>query len=223
MQVGKGELKNFSGDVRITGTDRSHVSIHAVRRAERSRLERIRLEIRESRSKIEIIANQKDRLLWDWFGGDNNVVETDFEIELPYETDLDVKVFSSPVEIVGVNGNHDVSRFSSRLRLRDVSGSIHAKAFSGNIEIVMAESADAPELNLDTFSGDIKVTLPPAAAGNVEFRSFSGDLSSDYPLVFRSRNRRRLSAVLHPDDGRGSRVRNDLRFKTFSGDVQIRE
>ena len=36
-------LKNFSGDVRITGTDAPEVTVHAVRRAPRERLDRVEL------------------------------------------------------------------------------------------------------------------------------------------------------------------------------------
>ncbi|MGH7465645.1 MAG: hypothetical protein ACREK1_10760, partial [Longimicrobiales bacterium] len=38
-------LKNFSGDIRITGVDAGEVTIHAVRRAPRERLDRIKLTI----------------------------------------------------------------------------------------------------------------------------------------------------------------------------------
>ena len=215
------ELKNFSGKVEIVGTDRSEVSIHAVRRATRSRLDHVKLDIQVSDLKIEIVANTKvRRSWWDRFSS-NNIVETDFEIEVPRETDLDIKVFSSPVRIDGVTGDHDVSGFSSKIDLRDVSGSIRATAFSGDIDIAMSRSAESPRLDLDTFSGNIKVRLTESASGNVEFRSFSGDLSSDYPLILRSKSRRRLLAALNPPDGR-DRSANDLKFKTFSGDVLIR-
>ena len=219
---GRLELRSFSGRVRITGTNRHEVVVHAVRRAPRARLERVRLNIRESGSVIEIIANHQERSWRGWFGfADNEVVETDFEIEVPHETDLDVKVFSSPVEIRWVRGRHHVEGFSSRLRFHDVAGAIHAKAFTGRIDVAMAGSVDAPELDLDTFSGDIEVRVGASATGNVEFRSVSGQLASDYPLVFKRRTRRHLSAVLNITE-RSVRIANDLRFNTFSGDVLIR-
>jgi len=39
-------VRNFSGHVTITGTDRADVSVQAVRRATRERLDRIKLEVR---------------------------------------------------------------------------------------------------------------------------------------------------------------------------------
>jgi len=46
--------------------------------------------------------------------------------------------------------------------------------------------------------------------------SFSGDLHSDSGMVTRSSSRRRVSG----DVGSGN---NDYHFKTFSGDVRIRD
>ena len=219
---GRVELKNFSGRVRIIGTDRPEVAVRAVRHAPRDRLRRGRLDIRESGTLIQIVANHHERTWRKWLGlGEREIVETDFEIEVPRHTDLDVKVFSSPVEIRGVRGDHDIRGFSSRLSFHDVAGAIHARVFSGRIDVALAGSVDTPELELDTFSGDIEVRVGASATGNVEFRSVSGRLASDYPLLFKRRTRRHLSAVLNAPEP-AIRIENDLRFSTVSGDVLIR-
>src|SRR4051794_3057359 len=128
-------LKNFSGRVTITGSDRPEIVIDAVRRATRSRLDRIRLDIHTSGSREVVVdANQRDHSWWEFTGG-NNVVETDFDIKVPRKTQLDVSVFSSPVTVDGVEGSHRLHGFSSRLVLNDVSGSISAKTFSGSVSI----------------------------------------------------------------------------------------
>ena len=44
------QVKNFSGRVTITGSSRSDVSVHAVRRATRDRLDHIKLDVRETAS-----------------------------------------------------------------------------------------------------------------------------------------------------------------------------
>jgi len=187
---GKLQLKNFSGKVTITGTGRSDVAVHAIRRADRDRLNHIHLEISETGSGILIEANKKDD---DWRDRNNNVVETDFDIEVPSDVSLDVTVFSSNVEV------------------KDVRGSQRIKTFSGGVDLSGAwGSVDA-----ETFSGDITVGLANSAGGHVNFDSFSGSLHSDPPMQLHSSSRRRMSA----DIGSGS---NDYYFKTFSGDVRIK-
>ena len=76
-------LKNFSGRVTIAASDRPEVVIEAVRRAPRSRLDRIKLDIHTSGSNVVVVdANQRDHSWWEFVGG-NNVVDTDFDIKVP--------------------------------------------------------------------------------------------------------------------------------------------
>ena len=139
-------------------------------------------------------ANHRDS---SWSEHNNNVVETDFDVKVPRRTNLDIQVFSSPVEVSGVEGSHKVHSFSARVRLNDVGWQ--------------------PQQNIDveTFSGSIDVQFPAGANATVSFNSFSGDLKSDLPLTLRSSSRRSFNAEL--GNGAGGRVR----FKTFSGDVRI--
>jgi hypothetical protein len=48
----------------------------------------------------------------------------------------------------------------------------------------------------------------------VRFNSFSGDISSDVPLMLQSQSRRSLRATLNNGGG-------DVRVQTFSGDVRL--
>lgn len=212
------KLKNFSGDVRITGADRSDVSILAIRKAPRERLERVKLTIETTSTGVLIEANKRDRDRDD--EDRNNVVETSFTIQVPRAANLDVSVFSSPVYVDGVNGALDLHTFSGGLRLTGVSRELKAHTFSGSIEAALAESASEADVDLDTFSGDISIRMPKAVPANVSFNSFSGDIECDYPLLLKSKSRRSLRAQLAPS-GSETATRSDMRFKTFSGDVRI--
>lgn len=186
-------LKTFSGEVRIRGGAGDQVVIHAVRRATRDRLRDIQLEIRQSGSTIDIDANHRvvdrDR---------DNVVETDFEIQVPARTNLDIKTFSAPVVVTDVNGKQSIDGFSSA------------------ITIESREWADGNDVDIKTFSGDISMRLPDSARGDLDFNSFSGEFKSDLPVTLTSSNRRSFRGTLN---GGGSA---DFTLKTFSGDVTIR-
>jgi hypothetical protein len=183
-------LKNFSGRVTITGSNRADIAVHAVRRAPRERLDRIKLEISETGSGVLIEANKKDD---NWRERENNVVETDFDIQVPGDVTLNVDVFSSDVVV------------------KDVRGRQRVKTFSGGIDVAGAEAA----IDAESFSGEIDVNLVQGASASVDFDSFSGELRTDVPMSYRSGNRRRIRA----DIGSGG---TDYHFKTFSGDVRIR-
>jgi DUF4097 and DUF4098 domain-containing protein YvlB len=185
-------LKTFSGRVRITGTSGDQVVIHAVRRASRDRLQDIKLEITTAGSTVEIDANHRvvERR-------NDNVVETDFDIQVPARARLDVKTFSAPVTVTGVNGSQNIDGFSS------------------DITIESNEFGDGNSIDINTFSGDVRLRLPASARGSLDFNTFSGRFESDLPVTLNSSSRRNFRGQLN---GGGS---GDFRLKTFSGDVRI--
>jgi hypothetical protein len=209
---GRVSLKNFSGDVRITAGAGGQVVIHAVRRATRERLANIRLDVVVSGSAIEIEANKRAS---GWREENNNVVETDFDIQVPASTELDIDVFSSDVDVTGMDGNQKLNAFSGNLTLRDVTGSIRAKTFSGDIELDVTRAGQVPDLDIETFSGDVKARVPEQGQARVEFSGFGGHFESDVPLTYRGGSRREIRAEL----GGGGHTR--LRFKSFGGSVRL--
>jgi DUF4097 and DUF4098 domain-containing protein YvlB len=205
-------LKNFSGRVEITGEPRTDVAIVAIRKATRDRLDNIKLDVQSDGRTVRIDANKKAE---NWDEKNENVVETDFTIKVPQTANLDLKVFSSPVQISGVTGTHKVHGFSSDLSLDRVTGSVDAETFSGRIYLAPAAWQQGQSVRAKTFSGDIEVRLPESAAGTIEFDSFSGDVDSQLPLTLQSKSKRKLRASLNNASG------GQLDFKTFSGDVRL--
>lgn len=204
-------LKTFSGRVTIAGTAGSQVVIHAVRRATADRLRDITIDVRQDGNLVEIDANHQlvDRR-------NDNVVETEFDIQVPAQTHLDLKTFSAPISVSGVSGNTVVDGFSSGIRLTDVSGPMRVKTFSGVVEIAARSWRDGDDLNINTFSGGVSVRLPDSARGTIDFDTFSGTFKSDLPVTLSSSSRRNFRGALN---GGGNA---DFRLKTFSGDVTIR-
>jgi DUF4097 and DUF4098 domain-containing protein YvlB len=186
-------LKTFSGRVKITGTSGNQLIVHAIRRATRDRLDDIKLEIVQSGNSVEIDANHRlvERR-------NDNVVDTDLEIQVPSKTRLDVKTFSAPVTVVNVSSSQIIDGFSS------------------DITVESSEWDDSMDLEVKTFSGDIRMRLPQNARGNIDFNSFSGAFESDLPVTLNSSSRRNFRGTLNGGGG------GDFRLKTFSGDVTIR-
>lgn len=187
-------LKTFSGRVRITGGSGDQVVIKAVRRARQSRLDDIKLEITQSGNTIEVDANHRlvERR-------NDNVVETDFDIQVPSGTRLDIKTFSAPVTVIGVTETQ------------------HIDGFSSDIRVETAQWTDGSDLDINTFSGDVTLRLPDSARGDIDFNSFSGRFESDLPVTLTNSSRRNFRGALN---GGGS---GGFKLKTFSGSVSIRK
>lgn len=188
------KLKNFSGDVRVTGTAGNQVVIHAVRTATRERLDNIKLDITVDGSTINVEANKRAD---DWHEKNNNVVDTTFEIQVPASTSLDLHAFSGS------------------LIVKNTTADIDAQTFSGNIDLDVSKASGVPDIKAESFSGDIRAQVPPGSNGRVSFNSFSGAIHSDLPLTLHTGSRRNVSADL--GNGGGSK----LEFKTFSGDLKL--
>jgi DUF4097 and DUF4098 domain-containing protein YvlB len=204
------ELKTFSGRVDIRAGSGNQVVIKAVRRATPERLRDIRLEITESPTRVVIDANRRvvERR-------NENVVETDFDIEVPREMALTLKSFSAPVTVTGVRGRVEVEGFSSAIALRDVAGPMRLKTFSADVDVQAETWTEGDDLEIGTFSGDVRLRLPESARGSINFSSFSGRFQSDLPVTLQSSSRRNFRGDLN---GGGSA---DFRLKTFSGSVNI--
>ena len=165
------KVKNFSGRVTITGSRRSDVAVHAVRRAPRERLDHIKLEVVETSSGVTIEANKKDS---EWRDRDNNVVDTQLEILVPEDVRLEIDVFSSDVKIDNVTGDQKLKTFSGTIGVVGATGSVDA----------------------ETFSGDIELGLGQGVGGRFDFDTFSGDLRSEVGLTTRSASRKRVSGLV---------------------------
>jgi hypothetical protein len=187
-------LRTFSGRVTIRGTDGNQVVIHAIRRARPDRLRDIQIEVIESGNQVEINANHQVRER-----DNDNVVETDFDIQVPSRARLDINSFSAPIVVTDVQGPHRL------------------KTFSGDIRLEASAWRDEDGLDADSFSGDVRLRLPASARGVISFDSFSGRFESDLPVTLRSSNRRNFNGDMN---GGGNAT---FRFKTFSGSAEIRK
>ena len=203
-------LKTFSGRVNITGTSGNQVVIKAVRRATRERLQDIKLEVTQSGNVIDIDANHRavERR-------NDNVVETDFDIQVPNQVKLDLRTFSAPITLTNVSGDHEIEGFSSDIRLTDVSGPKRVKTFSGGVTVQARSWADGDDMQVNTFSGDVTLHLPASARGDITFDSFSGSFNSDLPVQLTSSSKRNFRGTLN---GGGN---TNFRLNTFSGSVRI--
>lgn len=203
-------LKTFSGRVTISGTSGNQVVIKAVRRASRERLNDIKLDITQNGNVIDIDANHRavERR-------NENVVETDFDIQVPSQVTLDLRTFSAPITVSNVSGSVVVDGFSSRIDLMEVAGPKRVKTFSGEVRVQANSWNDGDNMNVNTFSGDVVLRLPATARGELIFESFSGRFNSDLPVTLSSSDKRSFRGSLNGGGG------TDFRLNTFSGDVRI--
>jgi len=173
----KGTLKidNFSGRVTITATGGKDVVVKAIRRAERDRLDHIKLDIHVDGSMVVIDANKRDS---SWREQNDNVVDTELDIEVPASATLRVGSFSSPIDIRGIAGDQTLRTFSGNITVTGAKGAVNLDSFSGDLDLDVTGAGASPEVRAKTFSGDMRLRMAADARGEVSFSGHRGAFDS---------------------------------------------
>src|SRR5688572_15579047 len=175
------KLNNFTGAVHITGGPGRNFVMKATRRGYPDVLREMRLTVESSGSTITVEENDREgSRRWNDDDRRDNMVQTTFEIQVPANARLDINGFSSDLTVSGVDGDQRLKTFSGDINVRDARGLINANSFSGEIVVDATGQGTAPGLDIETFSGTMRVRLADHARGNIEFNTFSGSFDAAY-------------------------------------------
>ncbi|MBI9038185.1 MAG: hypothetical protein JEY97_08645 [Bacteroidales bacterium] len=95
---------------------------------------------------------------------------------------------------------------------------LEVKTISGNIEVTDLES----EMNLETISGDVDLTLNPNIQADIEMSTISGEIYSNMDLDFGNQESlRRIGGIEISSQLNGGGIYIDL--ETISGDILLRK
>ena len=173
----------------------------------------------------------------------------DFDVTMPRRASLRISGVSADVDVVRLDGSHEVRTVSGDIRMSEVAGSLALNSVSGDAAVAgsgslaVQASTTSGDLALTaailravqvrTVSGDIRLagSLEPRDAHSIE--TISGDVEF-VPANGVSISMTSISGSIHasgvgrPDQsrGRGSLVVGDgaatLTFRTMSGDLNVR-
>jgi DUF4097 and DUF4098 domain-containing protein YvlB len=174
---------------------------------------------------------------------ENNVVDVkvsffskkvDVNIKVPYKTSLKLKGFQAgKIKVENVDGELDVTHHNGPITLNNVSGTVVAHTFNGDLTVSFDRVNLNKPMSFSTFNGDIDVTFPKNAKFNLKMKSDQGEIYSDFKLEMRAAaspekksERKDGKYVIKFDktlygllNGGGEEVQ----FKTFNGNIYIRE
>jgi DUF4097 and DUF4098 domain-containing protein YvlB len=238
---GRLELTSLSGDVEIAGGSGEEAKITATKTTRgnneqnaRAALSAMAIEVNERPGGVAIAA-QPTR-------GRTNSVEVDYVITVPSGTTLDLKTYSGDVTIRNMTSDVHLKSYSGDVVVRDGKPTIDLESISGDVSIEQIDServkvnsisgdvifrgklAKTGRYELSTNSGDVQVITDGGASFEVEARTFSGDVSSDFAM--------KLGVAPSSFGPRGTRRSNDIRgtvsdggallsLHSFSGDILL--
>jgi len=139
------------GDVRVTGTDRNQIVVHA--RTERGT---IRFTSSGSTARLEPASGR-------------GCSDATFEVSVPAGVRLTASTWSGSLTVHGVHGEIEAHAQSGDIEVRDAGDRLEVETLSGDVDVQGVRG----DVAIHTLSGD--VTLERAAAG-VEVETVSGDI-----------------------------------------------
>lgn len=169
-------IANISGDVTVTGYDGTTVNVTGT--IEGSTPDVIQIVDRSSANTVDVGVHYPNNC-------HNCDASVQFQVQVPrsvsYEFDR-LRSISGDVTVSNVTGRVDASTVSGSVRMTGITGGANGKSVSGDVEADLADSLGTDDMHFTTVSGSVTVTLPSSASANVEMSSFSGGLSTDFPL-----------------------------------------
>ena len=159
-----------------------------------------------------------------------------YRIKLPRNTDVSLYNAVGEIEVRDLNGNLeaksvigsiDLLRVSGDLRadisigeitLKEVRGSVTAETGAGEIKAVFDQVEEGKNIDLSMFLGEIKLTLPPSLAADLDLSVGFGSLDLDFPTsnIEGKLRKRKIKGKIN---GGGSRIK----VRSSLGEVKITE
>jgi hypothetical protein len=244
-------LRTVRGSVRVRGIDTTEVNVEARYPGSsdpNADDQALRVTRADDLLQVEVDDTDSRRIsqLARLFGDGRPRV--DFDVTMPRTASLRVSGVSADMDVVGLDGTHEIKTVSGDIRMADLSGSLSLNSVSGDASVtggslaVQASTTSGDlaiaaqtlrKLQVRSVSGDLRVAgaLEPADTHTLE--TISGDVEL-VPTSGVSISMTSVSGSLHssglgrPDESRGRRslvVGNGaatLSFRTMSGDLNVR-
>jgi DUF4097 and DUF4098 domain-containing protein YvlB len=242
------DLSLISGEIRVTGWDRSDVRVFAVAEGD-ARLrfnaapDRVNLTIdsesgrhrhRGGEARYEVSVPRGTNLILEAVSGNITATDTEGEVEASNVSgQVEVNGGKRKVSVESVSGWVRASRVSGDLRAESVSGDVRADSVAGNVDASSVSGTisllrvQSRAVRTETVSGNITYVGNIEAGGNYDFESHSGTLSLSIPRgsgarvsveTFSGDVNTNFAAVMQP----GDKMRERGRFEFTIGDGRAR-
>jgi DUF4097 and DUF4098 domain-containing protein YvlB len=129
-----------------------------------------------------------------------------------------IKGVSGDIDVSAVKGSVDIKTVSGDIKLMDVpdAESVGVESVSGNVTFTGVIKAGG-RYAFNIHSGDVRVMIPASSSFDVDAKTFSGDIDSDFEITVSGKISPR---ELHGTVGKGGAT---LILKTFSGNIDLKK
>ncbi|GAB3882213.1 DUF4097 family beta strand repeat-containing protein [Spirosoma agri] len=130
----------------------------------------------------------------------------------------------SDIKISNMDGDLEVRTLNADIDLTNVTGPVVANTTSGEIKVVFSALSQDKPTAISTISGPIDITLPASSKANMQLRSISGEMYTDFDLGMKT-TKDGMSKV-----GGGQNIEGtangggvEMQLKTINSNIYIRK
>ncbi len=155
---------------------------------------------------------------------DADEARVDFTVRVPEGVQLAARTVDGDIEATGLRSPVDAASVSGSVRV-STTATARAATVSGNVDATFGQ-ADGDDMEFVSVSGNVVVRVPSSMGAQVEARTLSGDIESDFDLDMGPGDRATRRGGLHIEIGKQAtgtigRGGPELNVNTVSGDIRL--
>lgn len=148
---------------------------------------------------------------------DNNFLwSVDYEISLPFDSNLSLKTFNGAIQIADVRGQIKFDSLNGAISLSGLAGEVRGQTVNGALNVKLSgERWEGAGLDTQTINGRVFIEVPENYSARLETSTKLGGLNVNFPLDSGNDIRKELAINF----GRGGAT---VRAVTVNGDVSVK-
>jgi hypothetical protein len=235
-------VDNIFGSIRVQGYSGNEVLLvaHKTIKARnqdklQKALEEVKLDLTEKGNTVDIFVDGPfrchDRRGHSEWRDPGYEVQYDFELRVPFQTNLDIStVNQGDIEVGKVEGEFEVSNVNGKIRMSDVAGSGEAQTVNGEVQVIFARSPGG-NCEFKTVNGEVDLSFPGDLSADFRMKTFNGEIYSDFPVTHLTaapakKEQEKGKFVYKSDRFFGVRTGKggpEIKLDTLNGDIYIRK
>lgn len=235
------QVDNIFGSIKVEGTSGQEVQLVAYKTIKgrtkekiQKAKEEVKLDITEDGNTIDLYVDgpfrcRDDRGKWKGWRDPGYEVHYDFELKVPYKTNIYLKtVTEGHITVKNVEGEFEVKNVNGRIEMTDVAGAGEAHTVNGKVRVIFTQNPKS-DCSFHTINGNIEVSFRENLSADFRLKTFNGDALSDFPVSYlpsrpATQDRKKGKYVYKSDRFIGARVGKggpEIKMDTLNGDILI--
>jgi hypothetical protein len=151
----------------------------------------------------------------------------DFEVQVPYDTELDLKALNNGIVVKKTTGDYNIHGLNGGIEMADVAGSGIVSTLNGKVKVTFSKNP-AKASQFKTLNGSVDVWFQNGLNADLKFKKLNGGIYTDFEVTalpqtvagdssggkFVYRSDRKMA-------GRAGKGGPELTFDTLNGSIRL--